>query len=361
MIDIYQCLVLGVVVFFLTGIYIVLLSKWSFQLGLIDAPGGRKKHRQSTPLIGGIAIYLGVCGTLLFYKEMHQLSYYAYLIASLLLMCISILDDKRCLLPRSRFFAQIASVFVIIFVGNTALFSLGDLLGIGELELKRLTVPFTCFAMIGIINAVNMMDGVDGLTGGVSFVECLILLLLSCHLGVVCESLLLTAILGGLGAFLLFNFPHRFSEHRKIFLGDAGSMFLGLTLAWVCVRLTQCENGYPPVLMLWIMALPLMDTLRIIVNRKARGVSPFKADRRHMHHILLLLKYTTRQTITILIATSFLLGMTGIFLYQQKLSEWLLFSSYVMLFLLYMSVSYGFKKRIVSKKEKIFRKYERSV
>ena len=151
-----------------------------------------------------------------------------------------------------------------------------------------------------------------------------------------------------------FNFPSKFVLTRKVFLGDSGSMLLGLTLAWLCVRLTQVPNGYPPVLMLWIMALPLMDTIYLIINRKARGVSAFKADRRHMHHVLLQLNYTPRQTTLILMSMSFFIGSTGVILHMYGLNDWMLFYGFILLSLVYATLSYGLKKRVVARKNKIF-------
>lgn len=238
--------------------------------------------------------------------------------------------------------------------GKTALFNLGNLLGVGALNLQKFSIPFTCFAVIGIINAVNMMDGVDGLTGGVSLIECFILLVLSNHIGLTGSCMILTSVLGGIVAFLFFNFPSRLSSKYKIFLGDAGSMFIGLTLAWACVRITQCDNGYPPALMLWVMALPLMDAIYLIINRKMRGFSPFRADRRHMHHILLNLGYSPKQTTLIMMAFSLLMNLLGVFLYLRATPDWLLFYGFIAVFLLYASVSYMLKKRIVARKMGVF-------
>lgn len=332
--------------FMVTVFFIVWFSRVSVRLGLVDRPGGRKKHQNLVPLVGGIAIFGGTSLVLIPTLLMSTI-YVAYWLASFLLTFICMLDDKKPLSSNVRFFIQFISLGIIIMLGKTEIVDLGDLLGVGSILLGFCSIPFTCFAMIGIINAVNMMDGLDGLTGGVSGIEFLVLFFLAIHIEATQEVLIIAAFIGAILGFLLFNFPTSFSTKRKVFLGDAGSMLIGLTLAWLCVRLTQINNGYPAALMLWVMALPLMDTVHLIINRKARGVSAFKADRRHIHHILLQLHYTSRQSALILIFTSLSLGASGVFLYLHGASDLGLFSGLIVLFLLYSMLSYLLKKQVV--------------
>ena len=333
-----------------TSITIAFLFKLSFKLGLVDMPGGRKQHQNLTPLIGGIGIFIGV-STTLFSEIYTETIYLAYWASVLLLTFIGFIDDLRPLSSNIRFIVQFIALLIIILFGNTFLFNLGDLFGLGSICLGILSIPFTCFAMIGIINAVNMMDGVDGLTGCVSLVEFSLLFFLAVKLGVTHEILIITSFIGGILAFLLFNFPSRFALTRKVFLGDAGSMLLGLTLSWLCVRLTQVPNGYPPALMLWIMALPLMDTIYLIINRKARGVSALKADRDHIHHILLQLNYTPKQITLFLMSISFMIGITGVICYEYGLNDWILFYGFILNFIIYAVFSYELKKHAIGKQK----------
>ncbi len=337
----------------LASLLITCLTDISFSLGLVDLPGGRKKHKKVVPLVGGIAILGSVSLTLVSYIFMNG-TLLAFWLASLLLTGICVLDDKRPLPSNVRFFIQFVSLVVIIFLGKTVIFNLGDLLGLGPISLGLFSIPFTCFALIGIINAVNMMDGVDGLTGGVSIVELGVLFFLAQKQGATQDALLIAAFMGAILGFLIFNFPSPFADKRKVFLGDAGSMLIGLTLGWLCVRLTQMPNGYSPALMLWVMALPLMDTIHLIINRKARGVSAFRADRRHMHHILLQLNYSAKQTSLIMMNASFFLSAIGVFLYFNGAPDWMLLTGIIILFLIYSVFSYGLKKRVAARKYKFF-------
>ena len=336
--------------FILTLTFIFILFPVGFKLGLVDMPGGRKRHGQIVPLIGGIAIFLSV--SLLLSCTQVDMPILAYWLASFLLICVCIIDDKINLSPKMRFIAQSMAILIIIFFGDGVIVSLGNMLSIKPLYLGVFSIPFTLFAIIGVINAVNMTDGLDGLTGSVSIVESLMLLVLAIEVRAQQEIYILLSLIGGLLAFLFFNFPNGFLKKYRVFLGDSGSMFIGLTLAWACVRLTQNSSGYPAVLMLWVMALPIMDTIYLIINRKARGVSPFKSDTRHMHHILQ--RYFSKtQTVIIMSFSSFFVGITGLIFYWNGVSEQLMFYMYIVIFVLYCVLSTYLRNRLFIRKNKV--------
>jgi UDP-GlcNAc:undecaprenyl-phosphate GlcNAc-1-phosphate transferase len=336
----------------ITGIILFFSYSIGFKTGLIDLPGGRKTHKKNIPLVGGLSIFISTSVILIpiFYQYME---YVAFWIACFLLFCIGLTDDKRDLTAKYRFIVQFLSICVIIFLGKTVVLDLGSLFGSGLILIGWVGVPFTCFALIGIINSVNMMDGVDGLTGCVSLVELGLMYFLASNMMLNYESVVILVFMGAILAFLFFNFPAKFLEKRKVFLGDAGSLLIGLILAWLTVRLTQGYRHCSPVLMLWIMALPLMDTVHLIINRKARGVSAFRADRRHIHHILLHVGYSPSKTSLILAAVSFLIGVLGIMLYMNGVSDWVLFLGVILLFCIYSRIVYGLKKNIGSRKYRL--------
>lgn len=334
----------------LSTITICLLLSYSYKIGLIDKPGGRKKHGQNVPLIGGIAIYISIT-ILLAPLFLQKIQYFAFWIATFLLVITCVLDDLKTIKVKHRFLMQSLSIVILMFFGQTIIFNLGDLAFIGQINLGWLSIPFTIFTLIGVINAVNMMDGIDGITGCVSLVELILLGGLAAFIGAKFELVVIITLIGAILAFLVFNFPNKLLK-RKIFLGDAGSMLIGLILAWLTVKLTQGNNKIPPVLMLWIMALPLMDTVHLIVNRKARGLSPFKADRRHIHHILLQLNYSQVQTPLIIMSTALAVGATGVLLFINGVSEGLLFLGIILIFIIYLSASIYLKRKVVKIKIK---------
>lgn len=332
--------------FLITLLAILLLRPLSYTVNWLDKPGGRKKHIQDVPMIGGLALFLGLSVTL-----WNQLCiakpYWIFWLGSGLLLLIALLDDFVSIRPGYRFLLQFVVIIAMAVLGDATVSYLGNVFGTGLIHLNGPGVLFTGIAAVGIINAVNMMDGIDGLTACVSLVELFLLFFLAVNHHNVMESMMIITVIGALFAFLLFNFPIKHIEKRKIFLGDSGSMFLGLFLAWLAIRLTQpITVGYPPVLMLWVVALPLMDTLRLIVDRKRRGVSPFQADRRHIHHILLNLHYSPIRVIIMLTGFSSILGASGVFLYAHHVSDAYLFWGIVSIFVAFTLSVYWLHKRI---------------
>lgn len=330
--------------FVITFLAVCYLRKIALKIGWVDCPGGRKKHRSPVPVVGGLAVFMGVSVTLM---ALFVQSAQVFWMGCCALVLISCLDDKITLRAGHRFVLHGIIVMLVAYFTNTSLSQLGDLLGLGPINLGHGRMLFTAFAVVGVINAVNMMDGMDGLTACVSLVELGLLLFLALSGHFMLEGLLITTCIGALLAFLCFNFPNQLSGKYKVFLGDTGSMFIGLVLAWLCTRLTQTPvQIYPPVLMLWIVALPVMDTLHVMLNRKARGVSVFKPDRRHIHHILLGFGFHPRQVVAILTLVAFSLGLMGIFLYRIGTSDAWLFAGIMLIFCLYYGLVLQLKKRL---------------
>lgn len=335
--------------FFVTLVLLLLLRPLSIKLGLVDNPGGRKKHKFSVPLVGGWAIFIGFSITFL-PELMYSKPYLVFWLAGLALILISGIDDRHSLRASHRFMLHCGVILLIGLFGETVITNLGNLLGFGVIFLGWGSLVFTCFAVVGIINAVNMMDGADGLTACVSLAELGLMLFLALQRHFNMEAMIIVTFMGTLLAFLLFNFPAKIIEKHKVFLGDTGSTLVGLLLAWLCMRLTQNAQGYPPALMLWLVALPLMDTLHLIINRKARGVPAFQADRRHIHHIFLQLNGSPKQIALILSTSTLVIGLTGVGLYHYGVSESGLFYGMVVVFCVYSGFAYRLKKRVSQRK-----------
>lgn len=330
--------------FVITFLAVCYLRKIALKIGWVDYPGGRKKHQNPVPVVGGLAVFMGVSITLI---ALFSQSAQIFWLGCCALVLISCMDDRMTLRAGHRFVLHCIIVMLVAYFSNTSLSQLGNLLGFGPINLAHGRMLFTAFAVVGVINAVNMMDGMDGLTACVSLAELGLLLFLALSGHFMLESLLITTCMGALLAFLCFNFPNQLSGKYKVFLGDTGSMFIGLILAWLCTRLTQTPaHLYPPVLMLWIVALPVMDTLHVMLNRKARGVSVFKPDRRHIHHILLGLGFHPRQIVAILTLVAFSLGLMGIFLSKIGTSEAWLLAGIMLIFCLYYGFVLQLKKRL---------------
>lgn len=216
----------------------------------------------------------------------------------------------------ARFGAQVAAALIMTLGAGVVLNDLGSLTSVGNpIFLGILAMPLTVFATVGVINAVNMSDGIDGLAGSLVLVVVAALCLMTWAADQwECLSVL-TVLAAVLLAFLLFNLRPR--GHALVFMGDAGSMFLGFVIAWLLVKLSQGpERLFAPAIALWIFALPLADTVSMLLRRTLLGRSPFLADREHFHHILIAAGFTPRQTVGLMVALASIaaaIGLTGHF------------------------------------------------
>ncbi len=290
-----------------TALLIGLLRPLAVRVGLIDLPNERKNHGTPTPLVGGLAIFSGlVIGFFLCRNGPASLTdteIYSFFGAGLLLVTVGVVDDFLELSPYLKFAAQILAALLMIFGAGIVLTDLGAMTPTGSLlQLGVLAVPFTVFATLGIINALNMSDGLDGLSGSLSLTSlCGLIVAAYAWGGDVDVTLLLTlgaAILG----FLLFNRRLLGRQRASVFMGDAGSMFLGLALTWFAISLSQGEaRALRPSAALWFLMVPIFDAVSMMLRRILKGRSPFAADREHLHHVFLLAGYTVNETVAIMV------------------------------------------------------------
>jgi UDP-GlcNAc:undecaprenyl-phosphate GlcNAc-1-phosphate transferase len=311
--------------FALTAVLIVMFRPMAIFIGLVDVPGKRKSHAGNIPLIGGLAIFLAalIAMVVLSYLNLGEPkldgSLSAFFAAGLLLLFVGVWDDYRELPAAIRFLAQIGASLIMIFSGKVVLTDLGYLSFSGELlSLGLLSVPFTVFACLGVINAMNMCDGLDGLSGSLSLIAFLGLGAASFLSGSYAEQHLILVLAASLIAFLMFNLRTFWRSKACVFLGDAGSMLLGIALAWLCINLSQGEARVTsPAAVLWFLMLPIYDAVSMMLRRILRGQSPFVADREHLHHIFLLAGFTVGETVVLMCGfalAGMLVGLLGNFL-----------------------------------------------
>jgi UDP-GlcNAc:undecaprenyl-phosphate GlcNAc-1-phosphate transferase len=307
----------------------------AIDVGLVDKPNSRKRHKGQVPLIGGISIFVAVLAASLLWLP-NTLELRMYLIASAMMVFIGALDDKYDLRVRIRIVGQIIIASLMIYGVGGYISNLGDLFGFGDIELGPFGIIFTYFAIIVVINAYNMVDGIDGLIGSLSlntFTAIAILFLMSGNQGYLSYPLILaTATL----PYLMFNLGFFQKQTKKIFMGDAGSMFIGLSVIWLLSIGTQGENAsFRPVTALWICALPLMDMLAIVMRRYRKGKSPFKPDRDHLHHILQRAGLSSRQTLLLISLFSVLMSLIGVLGEHFQVAESIQLFLFVLIFILY--------------------------
>ena len=314
---------------------IKLFKPLAVDVGLVDKPNARKHHDGQIPLIGGISIFAAVLTASMLWLP-NTLELRMYLIASAMMVFIGALDDKYDLKVRIRIVGQIIIASLMIYGVGGYIANLGDLFGFGEINLGPVGIIFTYFAIIVVINAYNMVDGIDGLIGSLSlntFTAIAILFLISGNSGYLSYPLMLaTATL----PYLVFNLGFFKKYTNKIFMGDAGSMFIGLSVIWLLSMGTQGENAsFRPVTALWICAVPLMDMLAIVMRRYRKGKSPFKPDRDHLHHILQRAGLSSRQTLIVITVFSVLMSSLGVLGEYFQVPESIELALFVVIFILY--------------------------
>lgn len=301
---------------------------------LLDKPGGRKTHYGEVPIVGGLAMFLGVAfgASMVPFPDAFGVSVFS---AAALLVTVGLLDDRFDLSPWARLPLQLAAPLIVFGANAMSLeITLGDPLGLGVITFEPwVSVAILVVLVAGAVNAFNMMDGMDGLAGAVALVACF---------GIACVSaaagqdgpLLLSLVVGGaICAFLIFNLPIQANRSIRCFMGDAGSTLLGFLLALMCLQLTQQPVGaaVSPMSVLWLVAMPIFELLWTMIRRIGRGQSPFKPDREHLHHLLLDSGMSVRATFVIYLCVTVLLASIGVLVDAYQISDSVAFSSFVVM------------------------------
>jgi UDP-GlcNAc:undecaprenyl-phosphate GlcNAc-1-phosphate transferase len=304
--------------------------------GLVDRPSGRKVHNGNIPTIGGIAIFFGFVLALLS-LNIADGRFNRFVLPALLLIIVGLIDDMQTLSYKLRFISQIFVGILMTYWSEVVVNNLGNLVFEDSvLTLQALATPFTIICLVGVVNAVNMSDGVDGLAGMLALVALTSLALVT-YIGNQQEMFHILLILTCcLFAFLGFNARFPWRKRAVVFMGDAGSMFLGFSLTWFTVRLTQGNSAVmTPVTPLWFIALPLFDMTATMLRRVLQGRSPFDGDREHLHHVFLLAGFSVSQTVTILTLIAFIFAVTGIAGLYLNVPEYIMFYTFLALFAIY--------------------------
>lgn len=280
--------------------------------GLVDRPCSRKQHTGNVPLVGGLAIYAAVCLSSFLFVQFDT-NYKLYLISTAFMVLIGALDDFHDLDAGLRLIAQFLIGSLMVFGAELYISDLGNLFGFGNVNLGPFGQLFTLLAVVASINAFNMTDGVDGLVGSLSINTFVAIGILAVMSGVALSTEIPAMFFGAIFAFLFFNFG-RFKDGRyKVFMGDAGSMLIGLTMIWLLAYSTQGDNAFiQPVTTLWLIAIPIMDMVSVMLRRILAGLSPLRASRDHLHHILLFNGYSATRTTMTIAGASIILSVIGI-------------------------------------------------
>ncbi len=297
--------------------------------GLVDHPSERKMHTNATPLTGGLAIAFGLIA-LAIISPITLIHFQWILFGGLILLLTGLADDLKDLPVNLRLCLQLAAASLVIVGGDLRITNLGDLLFFGDIQLGILSIPVTYFALLAGINAVNLVDGLDGLAGTLTLIPLVLLAFLTAHHGLTHEFYFITTIAGSIFGFLCFNYRFPWIKRAKAFLGDAGSTTLGFILACLFIQLSQNEAAIlHPVNILWLFAIPLVDTATVIVLRKMRGDSAFKASKDHLHHVLIDRGLNVRQVVGYIGLSALIFGGAALFASEMGLADGILFFGFV--------------------------------
>lgn len=319
--------------FGLTVFFLLLLRPVAFHIGLVDHPGERKQHEGVVPLTGGLAMFLALSFSILT-LDISIGWLRAFFAGALILIITGVLDDLHELSTTARFIAQIIATTIMAVWGGMVLNDFGYLLSTSfVVETGWLAIPVTIFAAIGVINALNMVDGVDGLAGSVALVSITGMTIVGINSGHTNTLLILGLLAAVLVGFLIVNLRCDKDNCSLVFMGDTGSMFLGFVLSWLFIMLSQGdERAMSPVTALWLFAVPLIETLTMMISRIRQGRSPFSADREHLHHMLEQAGFSKRMTLLVIVCASLMLAAIGLLGHFLQVPEPVMFYSFLLVF-----------------------------
>lgn len=325
---------------------ILLLLPLASAVGLVDRPDERKKHKNEVPMVGGIAIYIMLLTTSFIFGMPDKLFW--FLSGAAIIVVVGVLDDLFGLSVSLRLSCQVCATIVVIWGSNLWISFLNlPMLGLTEIPVV-IGLAATILGVVGLTNCFNLVDGLDGLAAGHALVSLgtLACALLALH-GEIHQAPAFFVLIAAIFAFWLVNMS--VMPIRKVFLGDAGSLLLGFTVAWVSIYYTQPPiKLLSPIVALWIAAMPVLDTLFVVVQRLKRKKSPFVADRGHLHHILIDRGYSDRVVLVVIIGFSILVNLCGIFL------AFLISSTASLILFLFLSTGYLVALDRLSKKNEPF-------
>lgn len=328
MLNVFDVLLSLAISFTITFLAIPVIVTVAERKKLFDIPDERKVHQTPIPSLGGLGIFAGFIIACLLAVQFQTSSEFQYfLAASIVIFFLGIKDDILVISPIKKFIGQVMAAFLVIYKGGIQIKSMHGFLGIYELP-EMFSLLLTYFTVIVIINSFNLIDGIDGLAGSLGLMTTIVFGVYFLQVNMVAYSVLSFSLAGSLIAFLIFNF-----QPAKIFMGDTGSMLIGLIASVLVVKFInvadEASASFPitasPAIGFSVLMVPLLDTLRVFGIRIIHRRSPFSPDRNHVHH-LLLDKGLSHRNITLILVSTNVLGITATFFMRNLGCTWLILS-----------------------------------
>jgi UDP-GlcNAc:undecaprenyl-phosphate/decaprenyl-phosphate GlcNAc-1-phosphate transferase len=308
----FELLVISCISFAACVVLLWALAPVALRHGLVDKPSSRKRHKNAVPLIGGLSIF-GALIIALLSSDFSLAEYRVFFLSLFVLMATGLFDDYNEIDAGKKFFLQMGVALILVTLDDLVIRSLGEIFFYAKpYGLGLFAIPFSVIAIVGVINAMNMSDGHDGIAGFYFLFGAAGLLVLQALQGGGVNEVLVLIVVAVL-PFLVFNFAEIVGPRRQAFLGDAGSTALGLVLVFFLINFSKTEAAVLKVSAApWIIGLPLMDMMAVLIFRLKKGLSPLKADRLHIHHLLIELGFSKYQVLGMLMLMQFVFTVVGV-------------------------------------------------
>nr|WP_244990867.1 MraY family glycosyltransferase [Brochothrix thermosphacta] len=291
-----------IVVFLASVISTPLVRKFAFAIGAVDVPNDRRVNKKAMPTLGGLAIILSfLIGFVILPVDLS--SFWPILVGAFVVTLVGVLDDRFELTAGMKLFGQFLAASVVVFGGNLMINYL-TLPLIGQINFGWFAGPFTIIWIIAIMNAINLVDGLDGLAGGISSIVLISIAAMAYVLNDFIVFPLAMVLVAAILGFLIYNF-----HPASIFMGDTGALFLGYMIGVLSVMGFKNVTFISLIIPIMILGVPFSDTFFAIVRRLAQKKSISEADHSHLHHRLLALGFTHRQTVILIYALSALFAI----------------------------------------------------
>ena len=318
-----------IITILLMPIFISLACK----VNLLDFPNDRKIHTDPIPKIGGLVLALGAFAAIMLWAPMSKFVI-SVLTGSGLLVLFGIIDDKKNIGFKLKFVVQIIAALIVVVYGGLKIQSLGELIPGEYVFSDWISIPMTTIAIVAVTNAINLSDGLDGLAGGITLLTFLFIGYLSFLLDLQAFEVMSAAIVGAIFGLLRYN-----THPATVFMGDAGSQLLGFLAVTLSLQIARMTPKISPILPLFVIGFPIIDTLSVMFHRILDGHSPFKPDKNHLHHKLMKLGlYHTESVVLIYIIHAMLVCYAFIFKYESDrflLISFVMFAAAIILFIFF--------------------------
>lgn len=301
-----QFLIPVAICFILSLIITPLVKILAIRIGAVDKPDERKVHTKNMPRLGGLAIFISFMLGLLLIQPEFMIHSWPIVLGGSIIALTGVMDDIYCLSAKVKFIWQIVAALVAVIGGIQIEFITipnGEVVHFGIWS-----IPFTVFWIVAVTNAINLIDGLDGLAAGVSSIALFTISFLALSLGNSIAFLIGILLLGSTLGFLVYNF-----YPAKIFMGDTGSLFLGYMIGALSVEgLTKSATIFSLIIPIIILGVPILDTTFAIIRRIVHGQPLTAPDKYHLHHCLLRLGFTHRQSVILIYMLSGFFSLAAI-------------------------------------------------